>query len=77
MSIREIVCINCNSQHDRDGNAAKRIEQVGVGHIHDYKWTGRECKTEVSAVPVELFTYQKYEHLTLFDCLGITVASAR
>lgn len=71
LSVREIVCINCNSRHDRDANAAKRIEQVGVGHIHDYKRTGKECKTEVSAVPVELSTRQKYEQLTLFDCLGI------
>lgn len=77
LSIREIVCINCNSHHDRDENAAKRIEQVGVGHIHDSKRTGRECKTEISAFPVELSTHQKYEQLNLFDCLGITVPSGR
>lgn len=47
LSVREIVCINCNSYHDRDGNAAKRIEQVGMGHIHDSKRIGRECKTEM------------------------------
>jgi len=56
LSVREIICINCNSHHDRDGNAAKRIEQVGVGHIHDSKRTGRECKTGFLAVPVELST---------------------
>ncbi len=71
LKVREIVCLNCNSHHDRDANAAKNIEKVGVGHIHDPKWTGRECKTEFSAVPVELSTHQKYEPLTLFDCLGI------
>ena len=71
LSIREIVCINCNSHHDRDENAAKNIEKVGVGHIHDSKRTGRECKTEISAFPVELSTHQRYEQLSLFDCLGI------
>lgn len=77
LSVREVVCINCNSHHDRDGNAAKNIEKVGVGHIHDSKRTGRECKTEFSAVPAELSTHREYEQLMLFDCLGITVASAR
>ncbi|MBA2749529.1 MAG: IS200/IS605 family element transposase accessory protein TnpB [Tatlockia sp.] len=77
LSVREVVCINCNCHHDRDGNAAKNIEKVGVGHIHDSKRTGRECKTEISAVPAELSTHQEYRQLTLFDCLGITVASAR
>jgi len=47
------------------------IEKVGVGHIHDSKRTGRKCKTEISAVSVELSTHQKYEQLSLFDCLGI------
>ncbi len=77
LSVREIVCINCNSRHDRDANAAKNIEKVGVGHIHDPKRTGRECKTEFSAVPAELSTHQEYEQLTLFDCLGITVPLGR
>jgi len=77
LSVRKVVCINCNSHHDRDGNAAKRIEQVGVGHIHDSKRTGRECKTDISAVPIELSTHQKYKQLALFDCLGITVSLER
>ena len=75
LSVREIVCINCNTHHDRDENAARRIDGVGVGHIHDFKRTGRECKTEFSAVSVELSTHQKYEQLTLFDCLGILTPS--
>ena len=77
LSVREVVCINCNSHHDRDGNAAKNIEKVGVGHIHDSKRTRRECKTEFSAVPAELSTHQEYRQLMLFDCLGITAASAQ
>ncbi|WP_443689853.1 hypothetical protein [Nostoc mirabile] len=24
-----MLCLNCNTEHDRDGNAAKNIEQVG------------------------------------------------
>ena len=29
--------MNCEVQHDRDGNAAKNIEMVGVGHRYDLK----------------------------------------
>jgi putative transposase len=84
LKVREIVCLNCGTLHDRDDNASKNIEQaglrdfgvsaqsnacreVGVGHIHDSKRTGRERKTEISAAPVELSTHLKYEQLTLFD----------
>lgn len=37
LSVRAIQCLNCGSQHDRDLNAAKNIEKVGMGHRHDYK----------------------------------------
>jgi putative transposase len=64
---REIVCMNCGTLHDRDDNASKNIEQVGVGHTHDYKRTGRERKTSLEAAPAELSTHLKYEQLKLFD----------
>jgi putative transposase len=68
LSVRDMVCMNCGTHHDRDDNASKNIEQVGVGHIHDSKRAGRECKTSVEAVPVELSTRLEYEQLKLFDC---------
>jgi putative transposase len=45
LSIRELICLNCGTHHDRDANAAKNIEQVGMGYRHDFKWTSREGKT--------------------------------
>lgn len=67
LKVREIVCMNCGALHDRDDNASKNIEKVGVGHTHDSKRTGRECKTSIEAVPIELSTHLKYEQLRLFD----------
>lgn len=68
LKVRETVCLSCGTLHDRDDNASKNIEQVGVGHIHGSKRTGRECKTEISATPDELSTHLECEQLRLFDC---------
>lgn len=59
LSVRAVVCLNCGILHDRDENAAKNIESVGVGQTHDVKRTGRECKTPVGAVLDELSTRQE------------------
>ncbi|MEN2383745.1 MAG: zinc ribbon domain-containing protein [Gloeotrichia echinulata IR180] len=42
--MRQIKCLNCGTEHDRDGNAAKNIEKVGIGHCHDSKCTSRRSK---------------------------------
>ncbi len=63
LSVRDVVCINCGTLHDRDDNASKNIEQVGVGHTRDSKRTGRECKTSLEATPLELSTHLEYEPL--------------
>ena len=49
LSIRSILCLNCNTEHDRDGNASKNIEMVGMGHRRDLKRTGSDCKTTKSS----------------------------
>jgi len=33
--ILNILCLDCGTQQDRDENAAKNIEQVGMGNRHD------------------------------------------
>ncbi|WP_293144838.1 MULTISPECIES: transposase [unclassified Microcoleus] len=49
LSIRELICLNCGIQQDRDLNAAKNIVKVGIGHCHDSKRTQREGKTACGA----------------------------
>ena len=45
LSIRSVLCLNCGTEQDRDENAAKNINKVGIGHCHDSKWTRIDCKT--------------------------------
>jgi putative transposase len=63
LSIRSVLCVNCGTEHDRDENAARNIEKVGIGHGHDSKRAQREGKTGSPAHPSEVSR--------------ITVASAR
>ena len=45
LSIRSLLCINCGTEQDRDENAARNIEKVGIGHCHDSKRAQRQSKT--------------------------------
>jgi putative transposase len=45
LSVRSVLCLNCGTEHDRDENASKNIEMVGMGHQHDLKCTSRDGKT--------------------------------
>ena len=45
LSVRSVLCLNCGTQQDRDENAARNIEMVGMGHRHDLKCTQRQSKT--------------------------------
>lgn len=61
LSIRSVLCINCGTQQDRDENAAKNLEKVGMGHRHDSKRTGSDSQTtsvagccESSRIPAPL-----------------------
>lgn len=53
LSVRSVLCLNCNSEQDRDENAAKNINKVGMGHRHDSKRTQRKRKTTSVAESVE------------------------
>ena len=47
-------------------NAAKVINKIGVGQIHDSKWTGKKCKTTPVAVFDEPSTRKvEWEQLSL------------
>jgi putative transposase len=49
LSIRSVLCLSCGTEQDRDQNAARNIEKVGIGHCHDSKWAQRDCKTGLLA----------------------------
>lgn len=68
LSVRSILCVNCNTKQDRDENASRNIEKgasavlalcveeqlaVGMGHRHDSKWAQRDGKTTPVAQPNE------------------------
>lgn len=53
LSVRSFLCLSCGTEHDRDLNASKNIEMVGMGYRHDLKRMQRDCKTTSVAVPVE------------------------
>ncbi|MCC3414781.1 MAG: transposase [Microcoleus sp. PH2017_29_MFU_D_A] len=51
LKVRSVQCVNCGATHDRDENAAKNINKVGMGNRHDSKCTSRRSKT-ISVVSV-------------------------
>ena len=53
LSIRSVLCLNCGTEQDRDENAARNIEQVGMGYRHDSKRAQRDCQTTSVAEPSE------------------------
>jgi putative transposase len=48
LSVRSVLCLSCGTEHDRDENASKNIEMVGMGHRHDLKRAQRDGKTACS-----------------------------
>lgn len=66
LSVREIICLGCGEKHCRDINAAKVINHVGAGQIHDNKRTQRERKTATAAILSEASTHKlEWEQLSL------------
>jgi putative transposase len=49
LKIRSVQCLNCGVEHDRDENAARNINKVGIGHCHDSKRAQRQSKTALVA----------------------------
>jgi putative transposase len=49
LKVRSVQCLNCGTVHDRDENAAKNINKVGIGHCHDSKRTRIDSKTTLVA----------------------------
>jgi putative transposase len=53
LSVRSVLCLSCGTEQDRDENAAKNINKVGMGNRHDYKRAQRDCQTTTVAEPCE------------------------
>lgn len=53
LSVRSILCLGCGIEQDRDENASKNIEMVGMGHRHDPNCASRDGKTTPVARPDE------------------------
>ncbi|MBE9041557.1 transposase [Oscillatoriales cyanobacterium LEGE 11467] len=66
LSVRSILCVSCGAKHHRDENAAKNIEIVGAGYVHDSKRTRRARKTTTVAMPVETSSHEVAHQLSLF-----------
>ncbi|MBD2496718.1 RNA-guided endonuclease TnpB family protein [Nostoc sp. FACHB-280] len=49
LSVRSLLCLSCGTEQDRDENASRNIEMVGMGHRHDLKRTGSDHKTTKSS----------------------------
>lgn len=54
LSVRSILCLSCGTEQERDENASRNIEMVGMGHRHDLKRAGSDCQTTSVASYCEL-----------------------
>ncbi|MBD0304665.1 MAG: IS200/IS605 family element transposase accessory protein TnpB [Tolypothrix sp. T3-bin4] len=67
LSIREWICLNCETTHDRDVNAAANIKVAG-GHSETQNGRGGKRQTTAKvAASCEASTRQEFIQLSLFD----------
>ena len=59
LSVRELVCLGCGREQDRDGNASRNIEKSGLELAHDSKRTVNGHKTALCGNPIALSTHRK------------------
>jgi transposase, IS605 OrfB family, central region len=69
LNVREWICLNCGSFHDRDVNAAINIKVAG-GHSETLNGRGGRRKTTSKvAVAREVSTQPEFKQLSIFDLL--------
>jgi putative transposase len=67
LSIREWICLNCESTHDRDVNAATNIKAAGGYSEAQNGRGGKRQTTAKVAASCEASTHQEFIQLSLFD----------
>ena len=67
LSIREWICLNCESTHDRDVNAATNIKAAGGYSEAQNGRGGKRQPTAKVAASCEASTRQEFIQLSLFD----------
>ena len=65
LNIREWQCLNCETTHDRDVNAAINVKVAG-GLRETLNGRGERCKTSCEAAFSETSTHQEFTQLSLF-----------
>ena len=69
LNVREWICLNCGSSHDRDVNAAINIKVAG-GLSETLNGRGGRRKTTAKvAVAIEASTQPEFKQLSIFDLL--------